>query len=227
MNDPAYRRTRENMQEFGGAAKTGKAFRESFAGIVRLVGDSYVSARLNAIIRKVCGLGTGARGERDIDLVSHVDLFKGFNLNLSKPFDTQFNAPSSPPVINAARDTVTWDIPDFDTDTFVLAPEGATHFKLALAAGFTSNYEWVPAIKGYEPVDEDVNGRGMVTYSAEIPLGGMVGSATNLVVDMSSYGAIPVTSALFAGTAIVFYQMVNGQLYEFSQGHAMKIAVGG
>lgn len=227
MNDPAYRRTRENMQEFGGAARTGKAFRESFSGIIKLVGDTYVSARISSLMRNICSLGTGVRGQRDIDVVSQVDLLSGFEFNLNKPFDTQFNAPSTPPVINAARDTVTWDIPDFNTNNHVLVPEGATHFRLALAAGYTSNYEWVAPTKSYEPVEDDVNGKGLITYSGDIPIGGMVGSATNLVVDMSSIGAIPVTSALFAATAIVFYQMVNGTLYEFAQGHAMKIAVGG
>ena len=227
LNDPAYKRTRENMQEFGGAARTSKAFRESFAGIVRLVGDTYVASRLTAIMRKVCALGTGLRGERVIDVVSHVDLITGFELNVQKPFDTQFNAPSAPPQIDTNRTSVRWNVPDFNTDTYVRMPEGATHFKLALAAGYTSNYEWVTATKSYEPVDEDVNGRGLVVYSAAIPLGGMVGSDTSLDADMTSFGTIPVTSAVFAGTAIVFYQEVNGELYELAQGHAMKIGVGG
>ncbi|WP_431137508.1 hypothetical protein [Psychroserpens mesophilus] len=227
MNDPAYKRTRENMQEFGGAARTGKALRESFSGILRLVADTYVSARISSVMRNICSLGTGVRGQRVIDVVSHFDLLKGFNFNLEKPFDTQFNAPSELPNINVTRNVVKWEIPDFNTDTYVRVPEGATHFKLALAAGYTSNYEWVGATKSYEPVDEDVNGRGLVTYSAAIALGGMVGSDISLEVDMTSFGTIPVTSAIFTGTAIVFYQMVNGELYELSQGHAMKIAVGG
>lgn len=227
MNDPAYRRTRENMQEFGGSARTAKALRESFSGILRLVGDTYISARLSSVMRNICSYGTGVRGERVIDVVSHVDLLNGFNFNLNKPFDTQFNAPANAPTIDSDRHVAKWEIPDFNTDAYVRVPEGATHFKLVLAAGYTSNYEWVPAIRGYEPVDEVVNGRGMVTYSAEIAVGGMVGSDTSLEVDMSSFGAVPVTSAIFAGTGIVFYQMVNGELYELAQGHAMKIAVGG
>jgi len=227
LNDPAYKRTRENMREFGGAARTGKALREGFSGIVHLIGDAYVTPRLTAIMRKICSLGTGLRGERVIDVVSNVDLINGYEFNTQKPFDTQFNAPSDLPEIDPDRTVVRWNILDFNTDTYVRAPEGATHFKLALAAGYTSNYEWVEATKSYEPVDEDVNGRGLVTYSAAIALGGMVGSDTLLEVDMTSFGAIPVTSAIFGATAIVFYQMVNGDYYELAQGHAMKIAVGG
>lgn len=227
MNDPAYRRTRENMQEFGGSARSGKAFREGFAGVIRLISDTYATARLNSVMRKVCSLGTGVRGEREIDVVSHIDLITGFEFNINKPFDTQFNAPSGLPVIDSNRQTVKWDIPDFNTDTYIRVPEGATHCRLALAAGYTSNYEWVVATKSYEPIDEDVNGRGLISYSADIALGGMVGSDISLEVDMTSFGTIPATSAVFAGTAIVFYQMVNGELYELAQGHAMKIVVGG
>jgi hypothetical protein len=227
LNDPAYKRTRENMQEFGAAARCSKAFRESFASIARLVGDSYLSARLTGKMRGIIPNGVGLRGQRTINLVDNSEPLIGLNFNLSKPFDSQFNAPAVGPTINAGRDTVTWSLPDFNTDTFVLAPEGATHFKLALAAGYTSNYEWVPALKVYEPVESEPNGVGSVTYSAAIPLGGMVGAATDLTVDLTAYAPIPATTALFGCTAIVFYQMVNGEFYELAQGHSMKIAVAG
>lgn len=227
MNDPAYKRTRENMREFGGSAICGKSFRESFAGIVRLVADAFISSRVTGLMRTVIASGAGLRGERAISLVDHLETFVGFNFNVKKPFDSHFNAPAPAPVLNANRDTLTWNVPDFNTDTYVLRPEGATHFKLALAAGFVSNYEWDPASKTYVPVEVSPNGIGGVVYSAPIALGGMVGAAIDLEVDLSALGPVPVTTAVFGGIAIVFYQMVNGELYELAQGHCMKIAVGG
>lgn len=224
MNDPAYKRTRENMQEFGGAARCSKAFRESFSAIARLVADTYLASRLTGKIRGVVPNGAGLRGQRNINLVDNLEPLIGLQFNVSKPFDSQFNAPSTGPDINATRDTVTWDIPDFNTDTYINIPEGATHCKLALAAGYVSNYEWVPALKSYEPVEEAPNGVGAIVYSDAIALGAMVGSDTNLALDLTAHAPIPVTTALFAGTAIVFYQMVNGELYELAQGHSMKIA---
>lgn len=227
MNDPAYKRTRENMQEFGGATRCGKAFRESFAGIARLVSDTYVSGRVTGKMRSIVNNGAGVRGERNVNVVDNTETFVGFNFNNGKPFDSLFNAPSVAPEISATRDKVTWSVADFNTDTYVRKPEGATHFKLALAAGYVSNYEWVPELHSYEPVEPKPNGVGNVVYSAAIALGGMVGSATDLTIDLSDYVPILVTTALFAGTAIVFYQMVNGELYELAQGHSMKITVGG
>ncbi|TVZ60036.1 hypothetical protein NA63_2584 [Flavobacteriaceae bacterium MAR_2010_105] len=227
LNDPAYRRTRENMSEFGGAAKVGKAFREGFAGLSSLMGDTYMGARVNAVMKRINTFGAGPRGEREFNVVAYGEQLRGFEFNALKPFETQFYAPSTSPSINASRDTVQWDIPDFNTDTYIRVPEGATHCKLVLAAGYVSDYEYEPALKSYEPVDETVNGRGGVSYSAPIVLGGMVGSATALTVDLSGLGAIPVTTALFAATGIVFYQEINAVLYELAQGHAMKVVVTG
>ena len=52
----------------------------------------------------------------------------------------------------------------------------------------------------------------------------MVGADTDLIVDLTAYAPIPATTALYAGTAIIFYQEVNGEFYELAQGHCMKIA---
>lgn len=227
MNDPAYKRTRENMQEFGGAATAGKAFRESFAGLSQTIGDTYISARLSGIMKRVINLGSGERGERDLDLVSHHEQFRGFEFNLSKQFDSVFFAPITGPAINATRDVVDLTVPDFNTDAFINAPEGATHFSLILAGGYVSNYGFVPALKAYEPADETVNAKGSNTTSSPIALGGMVGSATTLQVDMSALGPIPASSVLFVGLGIVFYQEVNGNMYAFAQDHALKLVTTG
>jgi len=224
MNDPAYRRTRENMQEFGGAARIGKALREAFAGVVKLMADTFMGGRINGIMKRVNSNGAGARGEREFDLITNSILFQSFEFNLKTPFDAQFFAPSSPISIDPGRNILSWSIPDFDTDTFIRKPESATHCKLVLAAGYVSNYAFLPATKSYEPVDDAVNGKGDVVYSTDIPLKGMVGAVTNLDIDMSALGAIPATTLLFATTGIIFYQEINGNLYELAQGNAMKIA---
>lgn len=227
LNDPSYKRTRENMSEFSGAAKVGKAFRDAFAGVYRLMSDTYMGARLNGQFKRINRTGAGPRGERDFDVVGNGSQIVGFEFNRFVPFNTRFFAPNPNPSINASRDLVSWTVPDFNTDSFVRAPEGATHFRLVLAAGYVSNYEYNMALKDYEPDTEDVNGLGLVAYSGDIALGGMVGAATALSVDMSSFGTIPVTSALFAGMGIIFYQEVNTLLYELSEGNALRVAVVG
>lgn len=227
LHDPAYKRTRENMQEFGGAIMVTKALRSAFSGIVRTMTDSYFTGRVNRLMKRVNDTGAGRRGERDYNLVDNATLFRSFEFNAELPFSTQFFAPYDAPVITAGRDGATWTVPDFNTDLYVVKPEGATHMRLVLAGGFVSNYEYVIATKLYEPDDAQFDGIGTVSYSPEIALTGMVGSDTVLNIDLSSFGAPPVTSLLFVAVGILFYQEINGEFYELSQGNCMKVAVTG
>lgn len=224
LTDSAFRRTRENMREFGGAAKVGKAFRHAFGGVTKTMGDTYIASRLNGIMKRINSFGGGIRGERDFEVVTYGEMLRGFEFNKDTPLSAQFFAPSSSPTINASRDEVTWTIPDFDTDSFVRAPEGATHFRLVLAAGYVSDYSYSSALDDYEPVDDSVNGLGGVVFSSDIPVTGLVGAVTTLTLDLSSLGTIPATSALFAGVGIIYYQEINGDLYELAQGNAMNVA---
>ncbi len=227
MTDSAFRRTRENMREFGGAARVGKAFRTAFSGVVKTMGDTYMGSRVNGLMKRINRYGAGVRGERDFEVVTYGETLKGFEFNKVTPLNSQFFAPSAVPVINATRDEVTWIIPDFNTDSFIITPEGASHFRLVLAAGYVSDHAFSGMQQGYEPVNEDVNGLGGVSYSADIPLVGMVGGITTLTLDLSSVGVIPATSALFVGIGIIFYQEINGDLYELAQGNAMKVVTVG
>lgn len=227
MNDPIFKRTRENMNEFAGAAKVGKAFRDGFAGVYHLMSDTYMGARINGQFKRVNRSGAGPRGQRDFDVVAHTDQIVGFEFNRFDPFNTHFFAPNSLPTINAPRDQVAWTVPDFDTDTYVRAPVAATHFRLLLAAGYVSDYAYDTTQEEYVPDTEDVNGRGLFATSGDIPIGGMVGSATALTVDMSTFGTIPVSSALFVSVGIVFFQEINAVLYVLSEGNAMKVVTAG
>lgn len=227
MTDSAYRRTRENMREFGGAARVGKAFRDAFAGVASTMGDTYMGSRMNGVMKRINRNGAGIRGERDFEIVTYGDMLKGFEFNKELPLKSQFFAPYDLPEINVARDEATWVIPDFNTDSYIKVPEGATHFRLVLAAGYVSNYSYNNRDEAYMPVSEEVNGRGGVSFSADIPLTGMVGSDTTLTVNMTALGAIPATSAMFAATGIIFYQEINSAMYELAQGNAMKVAVSG
>jgi len=226
-NDPAFKRTRENMQEFGGSANVGKALRSALGTVVKLMSDSYMAARLSGIMKRINSNGPGFRGQRSFEILANSDLLKGFELNKKDPLSTQFFAPYSAPSLNANRDVITWLVPDFDTDSFISAPEGATHCRLVLAAGLLSDYTFETALNSYEPVNEDENAIGSAEFSRDIPLKGMTGGDTTLVVDLGIGAAVAPTTATVAAIGIVFYQEINGALYELAQGNAMKIATVG
>lgn len=225
--DPAFKRTRENMMEFGASAKASKALRDALGSVVKLMGDTYMSSRMTGIMRKIVSNGTGLRGQRSINILTNTDLLEGFELNKNDVLSSQFFPPYAKPSLNANRDIITWLVPDFNTDSFITKPEGATHCRLVLAAGLVSDYDYVGALRSYEPVNEDENAFGDVVYSADIPLVGMVGSDTTLVVDLGLGTPVVATTATIAAVGIVFYQDINGQLYELASGNAMQIATVG
>lgn len=223
LNDPDYKRTRENMAEFGGSAKVAKAFRLGFANVIRLMSDRYLTGRLTGMFKTINTLGTGARGERTIDITLHKEVIEGMEFNEASPFGAVFFAPSTISA-NANRDVITWNIPDFDTGSYVVPPSGATHFRLVLVASTLSDYAYTNPSVGYEPVNLAENTKNALAFSAYIPLGGMVGSATSLVADIGIGAALPATVATMVGVGVVFYQDVNGSFYDLASDNAMQIA---
>lgn len=222
-NDPKFKTTRQNMTEFGGCAQAGKAFRKAFAGLVGIMGDTYLSARVSAMMKQVNLNTPGLRGRRNIDLVSNSDLLVDFSFNPKDSLDAILRAPYSDPVLNADRDVATWVIPDFNTDDFLKSPEGATHFQLILALGIVSNYEYVAITGKYKPVEKDFNGTGIVGYSPYIPLGGMVGSVTTITADLGIGAALPATVVAIVGIGIIFSQDVDGVQNQLSGDSSLAV----
>lgn len=227
LNDPNYRRTRENMSEFGGAAKIGKAFRMGFTGVSRMLLESTFSGRVTGIMKRVINLGTGPRGRRAFDIVGNQLFLEGLEFHRDRPFSSVFYAPFALPTLDANREIATWVIPDFNTNNYVNAPEGATHFQLLLNTSVLSNYSYANPDKSYEPVNPDENGVGVTVSSSEIPLTGMVGSDITIVGDLGFGVALPATVGVVIGIGILFYQEINGGFYVLASDNAMQVVVVG
>ena len=227
MSDPAFKRTRENMSEFGGSAVIGKAYRNSFAEVISVMGETYITGRVTGIMNKIIKQGTGVRGERNFEVLPNKAFIEGFDFNRKSPFGAVFYAPYDVINFNADRDIVSWNIPEFETDSFINAPEGSTHFRLLLATGVLSNFIYNSSSKAYEasnPAENDLRG---IDFSSEIPLGGSSGGVINLTTDLGVGAAMPASVAVIAAIGIIFYQEINSQLYELASSNAMRVdAVG-
>ncbi|MDN3724442.1 hypothetical protein QRD02_08605 [Aequorivita sp. SDUM287046] len=223
MTDPKYKRTRENMMEFGGSASAGKGFRTAFSGVVKKLGDSRISSRLSKVMHRILDMDSGARGERPVAISDHTVQLKNFEFNVKCAFSSRFYAPFAAPVVNANRDSVTWTIPPFNPDFSVTAPEGATHFRLLLASGLVSNYEYESATKGYSPTDEEYDGKGLISYSGHIPLNSETASDTVLTVDFAIGSALPLEVTNVVAGGIIFYQELGSTFYELASDNALKV----
>lgn len=223
LTDSNFKRTRENMQEFGGSSQASKSLRHGLASVVKQMSDRHISARLTGIMRQILSLGTGIRGERSIEIMPHKLFLEGFEFNKSLTFESVFFAPFAQPAIDVNRSKVTWTIPDFNTDDYIHAPEGATHFKLILGICALSDFVFNTAIADYEPENPDENELYDIVYSSEIALGGAVGSVTTLEANLGLVSPLPATAGTVVSLGIVFYQEVNGLFYELASDNAMTI----
>ena len=174
---------------------------------------------------RVNSVGPGLRGQRAFEIVPNKVLLEGVELNLKAPLDAMFYAPNKAPTLDANRSIATWTIPDFNTDDFITQPVGASHFKLVLATTVLSDFTFNNELNTYEPVNEDENEVNGVAFTAEIPLGGMVGADTSLSVDLGFAAALPATVGVISAIGIIFYQEINTQFYELASDNAMRIEV--
>jgi hypothetical protein len=227
MRDPAFKCTRENMCEFGGAATAGKAFRKAFTGVAKLTGDRYFGARVLGLLRLINIMCPGIRGKRSFDFASFPEFLKDLEFNKKESLGSVFFAPHEKPSFNANRDVVTLNIPVFDTDVYINAPKGSTHFRILLACGVLSNYVFDDGIEKYVPMDSDYDGINASALSNPLLLGGSTSGVITLVTDFGVGAALPSTVVVMAAVGIVFYQEINGQFYVLASNNAMHIdAVG-
>ncbi len=220
--DPKFKRTRENMAEFGGSASVGKSLRMSLITVIKAFGDRYVVSRIVKLMKAINARGPGDRGKRTFEIVVNKDLLEGFEFNEKEVLGGVFNAPYTL-TVNNDRNEVTLDIPDFDADSFVTAPEGATHFRIISAIGVLSDFTYNQPTKKYEPTDPGVNEEGARVVSSEISITGMVGSTTTLVATIPGSPVLPATAGLVACIGIEFLQELNGSFYLLESANAMRI----
>ena len=220
-NDPAFQRTRENNKEFGGCASAAKALRLSLANVIHTMADSRLTSRLTALFKRINLSGSGLRGERPILLSANHILIENFEFNRKTPLTSVFNAQYSA-VNNTDRNQGEINIPSFIPDNFIIAPSGATHFRLLQAIGAISDYVYDAATGFYEPADP-LNAVGNVMYSALLPVKGPGLSPISLVVDLPASPAVGTDVSVIQCLGIEFFQLVGTEYYLLAQGNAMKV----
>lgn len=221
QTDPNFKRTRENNAEFGGAAKVGKALRTALSGVLQVMGGSRLASQLTKIFKAINLKGTGVRGKRPITLSANKELLTGLDLNKKLSLSTVFTAPYTA-TINADRNEVVYDIPAFTPGNFVVAPAGATHFKLVAAVGLVSDYVYDDGVNTYEPTVPDENSIGVVASSTAKALDAN-STATTLTATIPGGAVTDAEVSVVACLGIEFYQKVGSTDYILSQGNTMKV----
>lgn len=202
-----YRRTRENMAEFGRAVVASKLLRKALRTTVLFIADKGVSNRMTSALMRVIKADTvSPRGERNA-VDGNPVLLEGFQFNqhaeVGKTLLVQITSS-----IDRATGTMVVDIPEYVPDNVVEVPEGATHFRFRIGGG---------------TVDFATNTYSVVTAeSADIPsFTTEVQAPMQLSVTVPSPGTLP----LFLVFGIEFQQLANDVLLPLSNGSFNAMAI--
>ncbi len=200
LTHPNYKRTRENIAEFGRAAKAAKTLRYAFGPIITKARDSRVTSRLiREMVRVIQTDQLNLRGQRKV-ANGEAELLQGFNFNAKGVLSTTFKAPFQY-MLDRAMGNATITVPPFNPEKMLVAPASGTHFRLFAAAAdvdFTQGKD-----------STDIKESNYFLLDTQQP-------TTTIHFQM----ALPTASThvLFLALGIEFVQELNGNKYPLSSG---------
>ncbi len=222
-NDPGFVRTRENMNEFSACARAGRSVRVGLNLLMKQMSDAQLTGRLTAIMKKInLEDQSEARGYRAILVSTQSKYLLGLNFNRNFSFDGSFIAPFELSK-NEARNSSTMTVPAFNPAKSVIAPAGATHFRLINAVSVISDFAFNATTGVYEPIQPELNETSNVAYSEFLDL--KLDIAAPTVIASAFAGAPEMTEdvTVLNSVGIEFYQKAGNDYYLLNAGHALKI----
>lgn len=221
-NDPAFIRTRENMNEFGGSAAAAKSVRVALSQIIKQFSDPRLTGRLTAIMKQInLEDQSEARGRRAIEISTQRQYLTGLEFDANLSLSGLFNAPYTL-ANNAARDSATFTIPAFNPANLVNAPAGATHFRLVNAIAVVSDWVYNDTTGKYEPTDIALNELADVQYSPYLDLNAVT-AATTITTALPGTPTMTASVSVLNCIGIEFYQQVGPNYYLFASGNALRV----
>lgn len=222
LTAPEFERTRENMNEFGGSAKAGKSVRNGFAQLMSKMSDTQLTGRLTGIMKKInLEDQSEARGYRAILISTERNYINGLDFNKNISLNSVLSAPYSftHPVTRDSADLV---IPAFNPADLIMAPPGATHFRLINALAIVSDFAFNDTTGTYEPIQPSLNEISNVEFSDYLELREEI-PATTLSNELTVPEALTSDVTVLQAVGIEFYQKVGIKYYQFSSGNCLKI----
>jgi hypothetical protein len=219
---PAFERTRENMNEFGGSAKAGRSIRSVFSAVLGKMSDSQLTGRLTAIMKKInLEDQSEPRGYRAILISEQRKYLSGIIFNKNANFDFCFKAGADLQK-SVKRGAADYSVAAFNPMDAILAPAGANHFRLIFALGVVSDFAYTATSDTYEALKPDFHELSAITYSDYLNLKAPV-PETVLNADVIKAEPVPDDCTIIAVVGIEFFQQVNENYYAFASGNAMKV----
>jgi hypothetical protein len=199
LKDPSFIRTRENMEEFGHVARTGKNFRLALGSVLKQAKDNKLTGRMTKVLSQIKKLDTQSlRGKRQISQgilgLAGKQLLVNFDFNRHATLQHVLIKP-----ILVDETTATVSIANLIPLDDLRVPEGATHVYFS---GAHLNYDFAANIADLQEFNTVVTTIDM--------------QSSNITLQPSQLASGNGTS--FIMISISFYQEVNGQHYSLRNG---------
>jgi hypothetical protein len=219
MNNPAFARTRENMNEFKGCGIAVKAIRRGMLNLLPEQTDKLFTARLVAITKEINRRDPdGIRGKRAI-------IFSGDRPFLSTMVFNELEDIADllayqfvweHPITRASAKLTLTDL----TIKQVYVPKGATHYRIQNHVSIISDYTYVEANRRYEPLS-NLNCLSAFAYSEYTAVGTAL---TDEIVAAFPTGTTPTDDdTVIQCVGIEFYQKSGASTYLPFKGSSMKV----
>ena len=211
-NDPQFRRTQENMAEFGLNARCGKYFRDAIGVFIQKAYDPRASNAITGLMNRIGKCDTSSqRGSRSpavgILTPEGQSMMLGFDLNGKAKMNQVMKKPYS---FDEATGILT--VSNLDPKNDLAFPKGASHVQLS-GAYVALNFESGQAVS-------------FSTNEVSLALNAAASTVTLTPTDVPTLTG----SFLFFVLLVGFSQEVNGEFYSLSNGayNALQVAwVGG
>jgi hypothetical protein len=219
-SDPKLRRVVEHHGEFGAQSMASKSVRTALASI-RNFYDGTFHNRLMRIAARITGLTEGVHGKRPVAFSRIKPILDNVQLQAKRSLESSLPAPGMIKSTPTATRNSTKLTLDFNIPVAVIAPEGATHFRLVHALGVVSDIEYEPALDGFIPVAHQVDGLNSTSHSEYISLKEQ--QASIIFEDTLKADVIPDNATVLEVLGIDFYEFVARHYLPMEQGRAAKI----
>ena len=219
MNNPAFARTRENMNEFGGCGVAVKAIRRGLLNLLPEQTDKFFTSRLMKVVKDInLWDHDGVRGKRGILFSQQRPYLSTFVFNpmqdVAGMLDNQFSCEH--PI---ERDEATLSLTAL-TIKSILVPAGATHFRVQNHVSIISDYVYSEANRRYEPLSM-LNKMSAHIYSEYTPVGTAL--TDELVVAFPVGTAPGDDDSVIQCVGIEFFQKTGVANYSPFKGSSMKV----
>jgi hypothetical protein len=168
MNNPAFARTRENMNEFSGCGAAVKAIRLGLQNLLPEQTDKLFTSRLMQVVKEICRRDpVGVHGKRAINFSGERPYFATVVFNKLQSITDMLEKQLSweHPITKASAKLTLTAL----TIKPVLIPKGATHYRVQNHLSIISDYTYVEANRRYDPLSQ-LNTLSAFEYSEYTPV---------------------------------------------------------